>query len=138
MAHEKSDSALVAGLKSLLGIESSVPDNVVDVAAISAELDSVKSALVAQTEANSALTVKVTEAENTVAEMRTRLQEAAATGVSIETALKMVEATSAAEASEIALNAKASTGVTPQVDAAGDKATAEMAYAVAFAKNLSV
>lgn len=138
MAQEKSDSAIVAGLKSLLGIESSVQDTTIDVAALKAELDTVQSALVSQTEANTALTVKVTEAENRMAEMRTRLEEAAATGVSVQVALQMLDADTAEAASKLAIDAKASAGVVVQTESPVDKAAAELAYAKAFAKTLSV
>lgn len=149
MPQAKSDSAIVAGLKSLLGIESSaqvvepeVTSTVVDVAAISAELETVKSALVAQTEAHSALTNELTEAKNSVSDIMVRLKEAEATGVSVAVAIQMVEAASSEEASKIAIDSKSSQGVFTQSDVSSDgadmKQAAELAFAQALGKKLSI
>lgn len=103
-------------------------------------LDVANTALATQTEAMNALNVTLAEAEKFKAEALVRLQEAAQSGVSAEVALAMVQADSAESASALVIEAKASNGGTPQ----GEGATAstgeadEIAYAQAFAKQISV
>jgi len=67
--------------------------------------------------------------ESVVAEIKTRLMEAKTTGVSIDAAIKMVEAETSDEASKIAIEAKESVGGTPQFDNVENKESALLIYA---------
>lgn len=101
-------------------------------------LDVTKAALATQTEAVNALNVKLAEARSTErAEVITRLQEAAQTGVSMEVAIDMVSAETAEAASAIAIASKVSTGASAQGGTEVDKSKARTAYAVAVAKSMS-
>lgn len=110
------DSTIVAKLKSMLGLgEAGVETAPID---LQATLDDTISALATQTEAVSALEQKLVSAEQQKEEMVCRLQEAVQSGVSAETALAMVQADSAESASNLVLEAKASTGRTNQDEVA--------------------
>lgn len=100
-------------------------------------LDVANTALATKTEATDALKVKLAEADKFKAEVVTRLQEAAQTGVSMEVAIAMVSVETAEAASALAIASKVSTGASAQGGTEVDKAKARTDYAVAFAKSMS-
>lgn len=141
MAGEKS---LLGMLQARLGIGTdktelqAVEELEVALKASNEALETANSALATQTETATVLTVKLAEEEASKMETIARLEEAKQLGVSAEVALAMVMAESHEEASRIAIASKASNGATVQGEAAVDTAKAEIEYAKAFAKKISV
>jgi ClpP class serine protease len=90
------------------------------------------------------LTVSLSDTKDSLASFKaeagTRVQEAITTGVNAETAVAMINADSAEDASKIALGAKESDGGTPQTDTDAEVAKAATRENVAktFAKSISV
>lgn len=117
------DSTFMAKLKSVFGVTGVEGADMQTSAIVTLQmsLDEANAALATQTEAYKALEQKVTEAENFKTEVMTRLAEASHTGVSVAVAMQMIEATSAEEASRIALDAKTSQGATMQADSQDGK-----------------
>jgi ClpP class serine protease len=116
------DSSIVTMLTALFGGGASAEDPTAQaISALKTELDITSAALEAREK-------ELTEAVQAKDEILTRLREAEANGVSVEVAMKMVQAESSKEASKIAIDSKQSDGVTHQ-NGGSENSGALLAYA---------
>jgi ClpP class serine protease len=110
------EDSLLGKLQAMLGLQTDKTE-VEALSELEMSLQTATTALATTTDALAAAEQKVTEAEKFKTEIFTRLAEAKTLGVSVETAIKMVEAESPEAASKIAIDSKASHGATPQGEA---------------------
>ena len=101
-------------------------------------LEVANTALATKTEAMDALSMKLAEADTFKAEIGIRLLEAKQSGVSMDVAIAMVNATSSEEASQLAIQSKQSNGGTPQGENQPNLENEEIEFAMNLAKKMSV